>query len=67
MSEDVHPLLVKAGDLLKSGEIEGAMDTLAEFFREDAKSTDNPTVQALLQSCQESACSIGFEWYASLK
>lgn len=64
---DIHPKVVEAGDLLKSGDIEEAMSKLAEFFDEDAKRNTHPAVVALLESCREMARTISFEWYASFK
>lgn len=67
MSDDIHPKVQEAGRLLIEGDIEEAMEALSAFFAEDAARNDHPAVKALLESCRDSARSIGFEWYASLK
>lgn len=64
---EVHPTVIKAGELLIAGDIEEAMEKLSEFFDEDAKRNTHPVVVSLLESCRDSAKAIGFEWYASLK
>ena len=64
---DTHPKVVEAAMFLAQGNIENAMDRLAEFFEIDADRNDHPAVKSLLNSCQDSARAIAFEWYASLK
>ena len=64
---DVHPKVVEAGRLLQEGDIEEAMEALAEFFDEDAKRNTHLTVVSLLERCRDSARAIGMDWYVSLK
>jgi hypothetical protein len=67
---DVSKIAVKVQEArrkLLEGDIVEAMDLLADFFNEDAKRNDHPAVKSLLESCRDSARSISFEWYASLK
>lgn len=68
MPNKVHPKVVEAGRLLSvDGDIETAMDLLAEFFDEDAQRSTHPAVVDLLTNCRDAARAISFEWYASLK
>lgn len=69
---NIHPKVVEAGRLLQAGNIEDAMDKLAEFFEDDISkvAADFPSRDAvigLLESCRDSAQAISFKWYASLR
>ena len=67
IEDDVDERVAKAGYLLIAGDIEEAMEALSGFFDEAAENNSHPAVKGLLESCRDSARSIGFEWYASFK